>query len=392
MNARYALLADGVFTGLSETLQAAVVIVEGDRIVGVETGVPSDVANVVRLPGVTLLPGLIDAHTHVSILPSRGNQIDQMRVPLAEQMSIARSSVQADLLSGVTTMRIMGQELGVDFALKAEIAAGDTLGPDLICAGVQLAKQNGHGHALTAVSDVEDIRRLVDENARKGAGLIKIFTTGGVSTVATSQADCPFTPEEIRAAADAAHDRGLKLASHAHGGEGAKRAIENGVDTIEHGVLLDQRMIEEAARRALAIVGTFSIQDHPAGILAGDAKSPEIQRKLLEVRSRVGETWRRILDSGVRVAVGTDSMHGCLAFDIARLGTFGASPARALRAATVDAAAVCDRSDRGAIAPGLRADLVGVVGNPLEDIRVMSRPVFVMKAGAIVHRLDPHAG
>lgn len=387
---RIALLSEGVFTGLSDTLQPSVLVIEGDRIVGVENSVPPEVTSVVRLPGITLLPGLIDAHTHVSILPCRGNQIDQMRVPLAEQMSIARSNVQADLLSGVTTMRVMGQELGVDFALKAEIFAGDTVGPDLICAGVQLAKLNGHGHALTAVSDANDIRRLVDENARRGAGLIKIFTTGGVSSVATSQADCPFTPDEIRAAADAAHGHGLKLASHAHGGEGAKRAIENGVDTIEHGVLLDEQLIAEAARRGLAIVGTFSIQDHPAGILAGDARNPEIQRKLLEVRSRVGETWRRILGSGVRVAVGTDSMHGCLAFDIARLTAFGASPARALRAATVDAAAVCDRSDRGAIAPGLRADLVGVIGNPLADIRVMSKPVFVMKAGAIVHSLEPH--
>jgi imidazolonepropionase-like amidohydrolase len=388
MGIRYALLPDGVFTGLSDNLETSVVVVEDDRIASLESTVPAQITDVIRLPGVTLVPGLIDAHTHVSILPSRGNQIDQMRIPFAEQMPIARSNVQGDLLAGVTTMRIMGQEFGVDFALKAEIAAGDTLGPDLICAGVQLAKENGHGHALTAVRDVNDIRRLVDENAGKGAGLIKIFTTGGVSSVATSQADCPFTPEEIRAAADAAHSHGLKLASHAHGGEGAKRAIENGVDTIEHGVLLDERMIDEAARRGVAIVGTFSIQDHPAGILAGDAKSPQIQRKLLEVRSRVSETWQRILTSGVRVAVGTDSMHGCLAFDIHRLTVFGASPARALRAATVDAAAVCDRTDRGTIAPGMRADLVGVLGDPLADIRVVSRPVFVMKAGAIVHSLD----
>ena len=387
-HSRIAIHPDGVFTGLSDTLQSSVVVVDGDRIVAIEASVPPEIDAVVRLPGVTLLPGLIDAHTHVSILPCRGNQIDQMRVPLAEQMSIGRSNVLADLLSGVTTMRVMGQEFGVDFAVKAEIAAGDTLGPDLVCAGVQLAKENGHGHALTSVRDANDIRNLVDENARRGAGLIKIFTTGGVSSVATSQADCPFTPEEIRAAADAAHKHGLKLASHAHGGEGAKRAIENGVDTIEHGVLLDEAMIEEATRRGLAIVGTFSIQDHPAGILAGDARNPQIQRKLHEVRGRVSQTWRRILDSGVHVAVGTDSMHGCLAYDIWRLTAFGASPARALRAATSDAAKVCDRSDRGALAPGLRADLVGVLGNPLDDIRVMARPVFVMKAGAVVHSLD----
>ena len=114
----------------------------------------------------------------------------------------------------------------------------------------------------------------------------------------------------------------------------------------------------------------------------------QIQRKLNEVRGRVSQTWRRILDSGVHVAVGTDSMHGCLAYDIWRLTAFGASPARALRAATSTAAKVCDRPDRGTIAPGTRADLVGVLGNPLDDIRVMSRPVFVMKAGVVVHSLE----
>ena len=191
--------------------------------------------------------------------------------------------------------------------------------------------------------------------------------------MATSQADCPFTPEEIRAAADAAHDRGLKLASHAHGGEGAKRAIENGVDTIEHGVLLDERMIDEAARRGVAIVGTFSIQDHPAGILAGDAKSPEIQRQAPRESGRVSaRPGARILDSGVRVAVGTDSMHGCLAFDIARLATFGASPARALRAATVDAAPYAIDPTEGRSRPACARISSALLGNPLEDIRVMS--------------------
>jgi imidazolonepropionase-like amidohydrolase len=388
-HSRLALLPDAIFTGVSDTLERGALVIENDRIVSVATSAPSDALQI-RLPGATLLPGLIDAHTHVSIVPSRGNQIEQMRAPIAEQMATARTNVLADLLSGVTTIRVMGQEWGVDFKLKAEIAAGDSLGPDLVCAGVQLAKRNGHGHALTAVGDENDIRLIVDENARQGAGLIKIFTTGGVSTVATSQADCPFTPSEIRTASESAHRHGLKLAAHAHGGEGARRAIQNGVDTIEHGVLLDEAMIEEAAARQLAIVGTFSIQDHPSGIAAGDAKRPEILRKLYEVRSRVEQTWRRILASGIRIAVGTDSMHGCLAFDIARLAAFGASPGRAIRAATFDAAVVCGLSDRGTLAPGMRADVVGVLGNPLDDIRALSRPVFVMKAGAIVHSLEPH--
>lgn len=382
---RLAIQADRVFTGLADAAEDAVVLVEQDRIAALLPVPPADGTPVLRLPGATLLPGFIDAHSHVSIVPSRGNQIGQMMLPVDVQLATARSNVLADLMSGVTTLRVMAQELDVDFLLRDEIAAGATLGPDLICAGVQVTKEGAHGYAFTAVRSEAEIEALVERNVAKGAGLIKIFTTGGVSSAATSQGECPFTPGEIRCAADAAHRHGLKLASHAHGGRGARLAIENGVDTIEHGVLLDDELIDMAAARGLTIVGTFSIQDHPAGIEAGDAATPNIVAKLREVRGRVGRTWRTILARGVNVAVGTDSMHGLIAFDVARLVDFGASPATALRAATQGGAATCGLSDRGVLRAGLRADLVAVRGNPLQDIHAVAAPVLVMKAGRIVH-------
>jgi len=381
------LLPDRIFTGLTDTLDTGVVAVQEDRIVHVGAPRSYESQAVLRLPGTTLIPGLIDAHTHVSIVPSRGDQLGQMRLPVDVQLATARANVLADLLAGVTTIRVMGQELGVDFSVRDEIASGLTLGPDLVCAGVQLAAAGGHGHALTAVSSDDDIVRLVESNVARGARLVKIFTTGGVASVAMAQGDVPFTAHQIRYAADAAHRHGLKLAAHAHGGEGAALAIQNGVDTIEHGVLLDQRMIDEAGRRRIAIVGTFSIQDHPAGIEAGDRHRADIVGKLQQVRERVGETWRRILESGVDIALGTDSMHGCLAFDIQRLTEFGATPARALRAATSGGAGICGLTDRGTLAPGMRADLVAVLGDPLKNIRVVGSPVLVIKAGRIVHRL-----
>jgi len=384
---KHAIAADRVFTARSDKPEPAVVVVDTGVIVALDSTAPADGTPVLRLPGTTLLPGLVDAHTHVSIVPSRGNQIEQMKLPAVEQLATARVNVQADLLSGVTTMRIMGQEMGVDFLLRDEIVAGRTLGPDLICAGVQIAKKGGHGHALTAVAGEDDIRRLVDANVGRGAGLVKIFTTGGVSSVASSQGDCPFTAREVRCAADAAHRHGLKLASHAHGGAGARLAMENGVDTIEHGVLFDDELIALARDCGVAVVGTFSILDHPAGIETGDATRPEIVGKLRESRGRVRAAWKGILDAGLPIAVGTDSMHGCLAFDIARLVELGASPARALRAATIDGARVCGLSDRGSIEPGMRADLVAVLGNPLDDIRAMAAPVMVMKAGRVVHSI-----
>jgi imidazolonepropionase-like amidohydrolase len=376
---KLALAADRVFTARADEAESGVVLIDEGLIVGVAKATPSDRTPVLRLPGATLLPGLIDAHTHVSIVPSRGNQIEQMKLPAVEQLATARVNVQADLLSGVTTMRIMGQEMDVDFLLRDEIAAGRTFGPDLICAGVQIAKKGGHGHALTAVASEDDIERLVEANVAKKAGLIKIFTTGGVSSVASSQGDCPFTAREVRCAADAAHRHGLKLASHAHGGAGARLAMENGVDTIEHGVLFDDELIALAREAKVTIVGTFSILDHPAGIEAGDATRPKIVGKLRESRGRVRAAWNGILEAGLPIAVGTDSMHGCLAFDIARLVALGA--------ATIDGARVCGLTDRGSIAPGMRADLVAVLGNPLDDIRAVAAPVLVMKNGRIVHRV-----
>lgn len=382
---RLAIHADRIFTAVSDRAESGVVVVEDGLISAIVPEAPGDGTPVLRLPGTTLLPGLIDAHSHLSIVPSRGDQIGQLRLPVETQLATARSNILPDLLSGVTTLRSMAQELDVDFLVRDEVATGRTLGPDIVCSGVQLAKEGSHGHALTSVATEADIEALVERNASRGAGLIKIFVTGGVSSVASRHDDAPFGAGEIRRAAAAAHRHGLKLAAHAHGGRGAALAIENGVDTIEHGVLLDEQMIEDAARRDLAIVGTFSIQDHPAGIQAGEAATTAIMDKLREVRSRVATTWKRILGTdGLRVAVGTDSMHGCLAFDIARLVDFGASRARALRAATAEGAVVCGLDDRGTLTPGRRADLVACRGNPLEDIYAIASPVFVMKKGRTI--------
>jgi len=288
-------------------------------------------------------------------------------------------------------MRVMGQELDVDFLLKAEIDGGRTPGPALVCAGVQIAKEGQHGHAITGVRTRADIERVARRNVEKGAGVIKIFATGGVSTSGTPQDSCPFTVDEIRGAADVAHSHGLKLAAHAHGGEGARRAIEGGVDTIEHGAAMDDDLIARVRERDRAVVATFSILFHPDGIERGDAANPEIMQKVHGARETTARSWRRIISSGLRVAVGTDSMHGCLAYDVARLVDFGATPTQALRAATRGGAQVCGLLDRGVVEPGRRADLIAVQGNPLEDITAIGRPLLVMKSGKVVPggRLEP---
>lgn len=385
---RWAIGADRVFTGHGDEAAPGWVIVEDARIAALASELPAGMDGR-WIEDATILPGLIDAHTHLSIVPCLGRQLDQLRKPAGEQLAAARALVQSDLSSGVTTMRVLGQELDVDFTLKEEIERGETRGPRLICSGVQIAREKNHGCALTGVQSREDIVALGEANIAKGAGVLKIFMTGGVASEGLIEAS-PFALAEVEAAAGVAHAHGVKLAAHALGGEGARLAIDGGVDTIEHGILLTPELIERAAARGCAIVGTLAIVFHPAGIERGDRHHAELMEKLARVRLQARETWRRILATDIRISVGTDSMHGCLAHEAAWLVEFGATPARALRAITTDAAEICQvASSRGALQAGFDADLLVVGGNPLEDTRALLQPLMVVQQGSVVHETAP---
>lgn len=246
----------------------------------------------------------------------------------------------------------MGEEAGVDFLIRDEIAAGGLAGPDLLCAGIQIAREGHHEHAMTGVRNKADIEALARRNIANGARLLKIFATGGISSRGAEPEVPPFTGAQIERAAAVAHEHGLKLAAHAHGGEGAYHAIRGGVDTIEHGAALDQCAIDSIVSSGLVIVGTFSILYRPRGIQHGDAGNPGILPKVNHARRIMERSWRAIVASGARVAVGTDSMHGQLAYELEKLVEFGAAPGEALRAATVVGAEVCGLTDRGRLAPG----------------------------------------
>jgi imidazolonepropionase-like amidohydrolase len=382
---RTVITADRLFTG-SELLTPGVVVLDGERIAFAGSQLPSESGAAFRFGDATILPGLIDAHSHVSIVPAEGNQIEQLRQPADVQLAASRRNVARDLASGVTTMRVLGQELDVDFELKREIDAGRTDGPALVCAGIQIARDGQHGHAITGMRTRDDIEQLARRNVAKGAGVLKIFATGGVSSSGTSQDSCPFTEDEIRCAADVAHAHGLKLAAHAHGGQGARNAIAGGVDTIEHAAALDDELMAMIADRRLTVVGTFSILFHPDGIERGDAGNAAVMDKVHAARETVARSWTRIVAAGLRVALGTDSMHGCLAFDLAKLVEYGATPVEALTAATAIGAEVCGLADRGRLAAGLRADLVIVRGDPVADIARVADPLCVVIGGRVLER------
>lgn len=381
MQVRHAYRAARLFTG-DRLISPGTVVLRGTSIDWVGAGDPPEPVAIDDLGDATLLPGLIDAHSHLSIDPAAGDQIGQLRRPIEAQLVAARRHAPLDLASGVTTMRVMGEEGGLDFIIRDEIARGTLAGPDLVCAGVQIAREGHHGYAVTGVRDEAGITALARRNVERGARVLKIFATGGISTSGTAVGVPPFTAREIGCAAEVAHEHGLKLAAHAHGGAGAMNAIEGGVDTVEHAAAIDGACLDAIVRRGLMVVGTFSILYHPGGIEAGDAANPEVIDKVRQARVTMARSWKSLLTAGARIAVGTDSMHGMLACDVAKLVEFGASPAAALSAATVGGAEACGLADRGRLAPGLRADLIAVRGDVLADISRLASPILVVFNGA----------
>lgn len=344
-------------------------------------------APVIDLPDQFVLPGLIDAHTHVSIIPGLGNQTGQMMQPLAQQLLRAVNNVRQDFASGVTTMRVMGEEYFLDLDLRAAIQAGQIVGPRLICSARGITAFNGHGRALSFADGVADIRRFARENLKAGADWLKIFATGGVSSTHTSLDYVVYSRDELAAAAEEAHRVGKGIAAHAHGGAGLRLCLDVGIDTIEHGALATRDDLEAIEKHKAWLIGTLSILFHPTGIEQGDGAVPAIREKMLHAREIVAQNFSQVPRSNVQYAMGTDSMHGHLPTEAELLVRFGATPQDALRAITSRAAQAIRVNDRvGTLAPGKLADVISVRGNPLEDISALRQIGLLMKNGV---RYDP---
>jgi imidazolonepropionase-like amidohydrolase len=359
----------------------AVVVVDGGRITAVGTTVPPGVETL-DLGDRFVMPGLIDCHSHASIVPGQGDQLGQLcRGPVPQALAATRN-LRQDLAAGTTTMRIMGEEHFVDIDVREGIEAGVITGPRLLVAGRGLAANNGHGRALTSYDGVDDVRRGARENLRRGANHVKIFVTGGVSSPGSTPTSSAYTREEIRAAVEEADRAGTYAAAHAHGGPGLRLAVQEGVGTIEHGALADDEDIALMIERRVWLICTFAIFLHPRGIEGGDGKRPAIMDKMHWARRVAAENFPRHLASGVRFACGTDAVHGAMPFELQTLVRFGVSPHGALLAGTRWGAEAChvDR-DVGTLEPGKRADLIAVDGDPLKNMAAMERVSLVMKDG-----------
>jgi imidazolonepropionase-like amidohydrolase len=341
-------------------------------------------AEVIDRPGEFLMPGLIDAHTHITVQPGLGDQVGQLMQPIERQTLRGVGNLRRMLRSGVTSARIMGEERWLDVAFKEEVAKGGVPGPRLIISTRMITQSNGHGRALSAFDGVDEVRKGSRENLYHGADFLKLFITGGVSsTRGGGIRAASYSREEMRVAVEEAERAGTYVAAHAIGGPGIRIGVEEGIRTIEHASMATDDDLALIKERGAWVVLTQAILLHPTGIEKGDRNNPTVMAKLRDARAQSAERFRAIVSSGVRYAVGTDSMHGLLPFEVARLVDWGASNCDALLAATRWAAECCRiEAQTGTIEPGKLADLITVAGNPLDDITALERVRTIVRGGA----------
>lgn len=372
-----ALLIDG--TG-GPPIDKGALRIEGDRIGAVgpekEIGAPAGF-RIIDCGDQVLIPGLIDCHCHVSLDPTQENWPARLNDGDVEQTLRAVKNLAADLKAGVTTARSLGDRNFLDVACKKAVEAGKMLGPRLLVATRGIRTTHGHGMVGYAFDGPDAVRRAVRENIKAGADLIKLFITGTVRT--GPELVCFPSPEEISVAIEEGHRAGLKTTAHCIGGKGFETCLAADLDCFEHGYFLTDREIE------LLIKSNRWLDLTPSPFFTEErirTLPVEIADAFRKDREEVARRMEVIIRSGMKFAAGTDGMHGQLAQELEYLVGFGASESQALAAVTRNAAAVLGLEESlGTLEPGKFADIVGVEGNPLKDIRALKEVRTVISRG-----------
>lgn len=404
-----ALLARGALdVDAGEVLEPGCVRVEGNRItaVGADDAIVRGADEVIELPELTLLPGLMDMEVDLVLGGPGAGLTDPVRLDPVKMTLRAAANARRTLRAGFTTVRNLGLFVKtsgylLDVALADATDAGWIEGPRIVPAGHAIVPSGGHldpsaqsglaPHIMPlsveeGIADgIDEIRRAVRYQIRHGAKLIKCCASGGVMTPTGPSGAQHYSNEELAAIADEAHRRGLKVATHCHGDTAVNAALDAGIDCIEHGF-----MIGDATIRRMVDTGTFLVSTQALTENWDISKQPPaLQAKAAEIFPKARESLSRAIEAGVKVACGTDApaiWHGRNAEELAILVKRGMTPLQAIRAATTVSAELIDAPDLGRIAPGMLADIVGVPGEPLDDVTVTQRVGFVMKDGRVYKR------
>jgi imidazolonepropionase-like amidohydrolase len=411
----YVLKAARMFDGKSNVLLTpGLVVVSNGKIVGVgaSAAVPSD-AQLIDLGDATLLPGFIDAHTHLTMLYSEDYAraaLDGLRKPIAEMALDASVNARVTLMAGFTTVRDVGSAEYLDAGLRNAINRGVVPGPRMLVAVHAIGATGGHcdetgyregalgketGPEVGVVNGADEARRAVRLAHKYGATVIKTCATGGVLSLADAVDTPQLTQAELDALVDEAHALRLKTAAHAHGAEGAKRAIRAGIDSIEHGSFLDDEALDMMNQKGTYYVPTLmAVQGLSEQIAKGVAIPPAIKVKADAAISAVHQTFRKAIAKNVKIGLGTDAAvypHGRNAEEFHQMVDLGMKPIDALKAGTSnDAELLGLASTIGTLETGKLADVVAVPGDPTQSIRQTEHVFFVMKEGVVYKNEKPN--
>lgn len=385
-----------------KTLRNQTILIEDGRIkaIGDSLNLPANIETI-DLSKKTVLPGLIDCHTHL-VGSADPDPLAELQKTAAQRAFESIPNARNTLEAGFTTVRDVGcYRALVDLALRDAINRGDVVGPRMFVAGAYLTITKGGGAVTGIAPDIQlpwdlhfgeaddpwTVRKRVRSLANAGVDHVKVIATGAVLTHGSNPSSVEFTPEEMNAAVDEANKFGLKVAAHAHSAKGIKDAIKAGASSIEHGTYLDDEGIELMKQHNTFLVADIYDDDY----ILGEGKEKGIPQDFQQHESDLGriqrENFARAVKAGVKIAFGTDAgvfPHGWNAKQFPYMVKFGLSPMQAIQSATIWSAELIGKpKDFGSISPGKYADLVAVDGDPLEDIHQLERISFVMKEGKV---------
>ncbi len=394
-----------LFTGTGTTLQPQMtVVVDGNKIAAIQKGytAASGQDKVIDLKNKTVLPGLIDMHVHLESQTRRGGAIDGFTLNPADIAFRSAQFAKTTLMAGFTTVRDLGGS-GINVSLRNAINAGIVDGPRVLTVGKSIATTGGHADPTNGykkslqgdpgpedgvINSPEDARKAVRQRYKDGSDLIKITATGGVLSNAKDGSGPQFTQDEVDAIVKAANDYGFAVAAHAHGAEGMKRAIKAGVQTIEHGTLMDDEAIELFKKH-----GTYYVPTIIAGKTAADSARhfgyypALVTPKALAIGPKIQATFTKAYKAGVKIAFGTDAgvyIHGYNAKEFEYMVEAGMSAAEAINAALLTNARLLKMADQiGSIETGKFADIIAVDEDPIQNIKTLQTVKFVMKDGKV---------